>query len=280
MRADANACPAGSATRNVDKAGSLYAIGQNFNLMKCYANSVGNCSSKFSREHIISDSLLKSKVGVSGFDWCKGKEVFIGKGSFTQKILCTTHNSALSPFDSEMTRLFKILKVYDDQSKIKTGIIGYKEEIIQGELLERWVLKTSINLIHYYSRDEKVDFQENTVIPYLFGDKLFQFPFGLSITFSTKMKADFEGKTHFQIGSTINEKNRFLDTVILVFNGFIFTFYLPTKTNLDQLDHLKLKCSGKVISEKGFVNIWHIKGINHGKNKIKINWKDEISIIK
>ncbi|TGL19733.1 hypothetical protein EHQ47_16690 [Leptospira bourretii] len=171
-----------------------------------------------------------------------------------------------------MTKLFKILNTYDIQSK--SGEIGYKEENIQGEFLERWVLKTSINFIHYYSNEEKVFFHEDTVIPYLFGDKLFSFPFGLSITFSTKMKADFQGKSHFQIGSTISEGNRYLDTAILIFNGFIFTFYLPTETNLGQVDLLKLKCSGKVISKNGFLNIWHIQGIDHGKNKIKINWKD------
>ncbi|MCW7483262.1 hypothetical protein [Leptospira kanakyensis] len=241
--------------------------------MKCYANSLGNCSAKFSREHIISDALLESKVGVSGFEWCKGEEVFIGKGSFTQKILCAKHNSALSPYDSEMTKLFKILNEYNGQSIL--GEIGYKEGTIQGELLERWVLKTSINFIHYYSNEEKVIFQEDTVIPYLFEEKLFSFPFGLSISISTKLNANFEGKTHFQIGSTTIGENRYLDTAILIFRGLMFIFYLPTKTNLDQIDLLKLKCSGTNISNKGFLNLWHFNEINHGRNKIKITWKNK-----
>ncbi len=81
--------------------------------MKCYASFVGNCSEKISREHVISKSLLLSNVGVSGFDWCKGEEVIIGSNSFTQKILCTTHNTLLSPFDNEMQKLFDTLDKFN-----------------------------------------------------------------------------------------------------------------------------------------------------------------------
>jgi hypothetical protein len=117
----------------------------------CWAECLGGCSEKISREHPISRSLfLGNEVTVHGFPWCKTVPVKIGLQSFTTKILCTKHNSDLSDLDDigadafkdlrEMTRLSNV------RSKPKHQIWTVKRYRIDGPGLERWFLKTSINL--------------------------------------------------------------------------------------------------------------------------------------
>ena len=78
---------------------------------KCWANSLGDCDGKISREHTVSESLFKGTyVDVKGFSWCKSEEKRIGLGSLTKKILCEKHNSALSPLDAAASHAFDVLR--------------------------------------------------------------------------------------------------------------------------------------------------------------------------
>lgn len=101
---------------------------------KCWATHVGGCSEKISREHLISRALLPAlTVIVEGFDWCKEPKS-IGADALTRKILCTHHNSELSTADEAIAG-FNILA-----KERKVGIA------ISGRSLERWFLKTLVNL--------------------------------------------------------------------------------------------------------------------------------------
>jgi hypothetical protein len=61
----------------------------------------------------------------------------------TAKILCEGHNSALSPFDTEIVKFFKALERLV-QSDHDGGPIA-RNDYITGDLVERWMLKTLIN---------------------------------------------------------------------------------------------------------------------------------------
>jgi hypothetical protein len=101
---------------------------------KCWATHVGGCSEKSSREHLVSRALLPNlTVVVEGFDWCKEPRS-IGVDALTRRILCTRHNSELSPADEAIAQ-FSIIA-----NEPKVGIA------ISGRLLERWFLKTLVNL--------------------------------------------------------------------------------------------------------------------------------------
>lgn len=123
----------------------------NGQMNKCWAACLGNCDGGMSREHIVSQGLFMSDfVDVSGFDWCKDTPTRVGLGSLTKKALCRKHNSELSKVDSVAAHAFGVLR---DQTKLandrgKNPHERYRTVIynLNATLLERWLLKTLINL--------------------------------------------------------------------------------------------------------------------------------------
>jgi hypothetical protein len=120
--------------------------------MHCWGASLGGCSDKISREHLVSESLFTSDtVRVQGFPWCKeAKE--IGISGLTAKILCVKHNNDLSPIDSAGAHGFatfrEIRRLANVRQKLKPGPRTVKRYRIDGLGLERWFLKTLINLCY------------------------------------------------------------------------------------------------------------------------------------
>jgi hypothetical protein len=116
----------------------------------CWAGSLGGCSQKLSREHLVSAGLFTEGVEVHGFPWCKDKPVRIGISSLTKKILCEKHNNALSPIDSIGQSAFvtmqEFAKLSQVRRRIKTTSWTVRRYCIDGCGLERWFLKTLINL--------------------------------------------------------------------------------------------------------------------------------------
>jgi len=101
---------------------------------KCWAEHVGGCAKKISREHLISRALLPNlTVVVEGFDWCSEPKR-VGVETLTRKILCARHNSDLSPADEAIVQFNAIAT---------SPTVGAR---ISGRSLERWFLKTLINL--------------------------------------------------------------------------------------------------------------------------------------
>lgn len=110
--------------------------------MECWAFCLGNCGGGSSREHYISDGILDGRVvNAFGLEWCKDAPKSIGIANATAKILCKTHNEALSEFDAEAAKLSRFLtaNVWDDPLKSDTVTLS-------GVLLEKWALKTCVNL--------------------------------------------------------------------------------------------------------------------------------------
>ena len=62
---------------------------------------LGNCGGGWTREHYISDGIFDGEmVTAFGLHWCKDKPMQIALRTGVSKILCKTHNEALSPYDS------------------------------------------------------------------------------------------------------------------------------------------------------------------------------------
>jgi hypothetical protein len=115
-----------------------------------WANSLGGCSAKLSREHLVSAGLFTDMVDVHGFSWCKDEWKRIGLTSLTAKILCEKHNSALSDVDEVGQKAFctfqEHARVSQVRKSIKQTFWSTKRYVIDGCGLERWFLKTLINL--------------------------------------------------------------------------------------------------------------------------------------
>ena len=124
----------------------------------CWASSIGGCDAKLSREHVISESLwLGPSVRVAGFPWLKGQIKEVGLGSLTSKVLCRTHNSGLSDLDQAakdgfdaFRRSMALLNKRSAERQRKWKRVRFQ---VDAPRLERWFLKTAINLAFYHPTD-------------------------------------------------------------------------------------------------------------------------------
>lgn len=118
---------------------------------RCWASYRGGCSNKLTGEHIVSNSLFKlENVPVKGFPWCKDDFVTVGRGALKRNILCAAHNSQLSPVDTggvvamhAMYRMFELARTRSVQI-VKNSEPEHLH--VNGLMLERWLLKTAINV--------------------------------------------------------------------------------------------------------------------------------------
>lgn len=95
-----------------------------------------------SREHYISDGIFDgTSVTTYGLPWFGDSPRTIGLKSAVAKILCGKHNSALSKFDSEASKLSRFLT----RSVLDQPIVEHTITL-RGVLLEKWALKTFLNL--------------------------------------------------------------------------------------------------------------------------------------
>ena len=119
----------------------------------CWAASLGDCEGKISREHLVSQALFPGgNITVSGLRWCKDGSKTVGLAALTGKILCQKHNSELSELDTTVKRAFEAfdesMQLFQLRSKLQGRRWTIKTFTIDGVLLERWFLKTLINLNH------------------------------------------------------------------------------------------------------------------------------------
>ena len=129
--------------------------------MECWAACLGNCSDKVSREHLVSRGLfIGDIIRVEGFSWCKTGPKEVGLSSLTAKILCKKHNSDLSEVDAGGANAFDIFRqlrlVANQRQGLPPNSWQVPEYRIDGPLLERWLLKTLINIS--YNGDHPIVF--------------------------------------------------------------------------------------------------------------------------
>ncbi|MFZ3211983.1 MAG: hypothetical protein WA188_10740 [Terriglobales bacterium] len=119
----------------------------------CWAAPLGDCAQKITREHIVSQCLFEDdQIMVQGLKWCLNEPKSIGSSSLVAKILCKNHNSGLSDLDAAALQAFNVfresIRLNQVREKLKRPPTHWniKRMEIDGPLLERWFLKTLINL--------------------------------------------------------------------------------------------------------------------------------------
>ena len=109
---------------------------------KCWANNLGDCAGPMSLEHIFTNATSrkgsKTRLEVKGLANMPNRP--IGFDGPKARILCRSHNSRLSPLDSEAKKLADALHQFVDGKEHTTVHLN-------GPLLERWALKTLINFL-------------------------------------------------------------------------------------------------------------------------------------
>lgn len=252
-------------------------------MKKCWAESLGNCSKKISKEHMVSASLLLPMVTVQGFPWCLEEEKTVSKSSLVKHILCEKHNNFLSVYDSEAKKLLTAFNNFNFISKnehiLKRGRLSFPViQKIDGYKFERWMLKTLINL---YFEMQLIDYA--SVLPYIFQNKRFDEPFGLSYiaannSIDSLPKGAF-APFFYEVTDLADSKS--IGGCICKFRGWEFLLKLPpTQAQIGK--SLKLTFMAKNQTEFDRIlkakTIWHLREVkaenDNGKSiqKIKFIW--------
>lgn len=212
-------------------------------MTKCWAACLGGCSDKISREHTITKAMfLDEELTVSGMPWCVEPKK-VGLANLTAKILCVTHNSALSPVDEEavkfaeaMRESFRLLQVRVSAKSKRWTFLKFP---IDGSRMERWSLKTLINAT--YQTDSPIE--DSSLVEIAFGRKSFERPAGLYGVYDPPEKRQlFDGITL----QAIMVRNRVVGAT-LSFLGLRLLLFLDKKG--PQLPYMEIGTASGGISE-------------------------------
>ena len=211
-----------------------------FSHPRCYANSLGNCSTSISREHYFSRCLLQrmgDSFTVQGiFDQPKT----LSEQSLVVNCLCQNHNTLLSPSDSIVCDLFDTIERFDLELDPRNpdSIISETKDI-DAKLFEKWILKTILAFNEgglFRDGSQKIKYKIGSHQHYLdvlFNNKKFPPNCGLSLVMGNNIK----------LGDKIKlDKNHLLITMRMVHDGELYgagvlfhgvVFFLTLKVSSD-----------------------------------------------
>ena len=199
---------------------------------KCYLNFTNGCSDGISGEHTISASLLdkveseRKAVEVVGLTWLpKDRLSAIGKSSLVANVLCSKHNSDLSPLDALAGRFIESIGAID--AELQKDAPAELKYSFDGPSLERWVIKTMLGLVH--SRQ----IAQRSGTPFLIKQKCFdllcspvaRWPFGWGL-YASLPEEKVHHSSSFELIPSHNPETGELVSVKLKFNGIEFTFLM------------------------------------------------------
>jgi hypothetical protein len=237
-------------------------------MKNCWASSYGQCGDKITREHIISNAILDKTISVKGFSWCKDKPIDIGKASFVSNFLCNYHNELLSPCDSEIANFVSVIERVNRTEKkiLKYGFSVKKLPIrylIDGILLEKWFVKTLINICMSRKEDAIIHFDK--ILPILFSTNSFDKPYGLGFAVKNDLLIINEDK--IEISPFFNQLGNINELVggKFIFRGFRMIVLLPSSTFPLESGNLNFK--EDKLDFAGLQLNWHNKGIIYKTKK-------------
>jgi hypothetical protein len=205
--------------------------------VSCWAQSLGGCGNKLSREHIVSASLFTANtIKVQGFPWCRDAQVEIGVSGLTAKILCAKHNNDLSPLDEIAGKAFETMRAVRDlgetRKKLKQRIWNVKQFKVDGALLERWFLKTLVNIACGgecpIGRDSDTDGRpSNRLVRMAYGQERFENRAGLYLVARKGMTLNLEDR--LQCLPLIKERDNRVEGALFTFFGLAFLLFLEAE---------------------------------------------------
>ena len=116
----------------------------------CYAACLNDCAGPLSREHYISESLLrrleKDGLTVEGFPWQPpGEKQSLSVNALAARVLCKRHNEDLSALDAVIEKFVDTLERVGVE--FKSGRIDPWAWLMNGHDLERWLLKVLCGMV-------------------------------------------------------------------------------------------------------------------------------------
>lgn len=112
----------------------------------CYARISEDCTDKLSKEHWLSNDILKEigagkPIRISGASWQAGREDLLPPQALGSNVLCDRHNSALSPLDQLAGHVFRVVHHYQADLRSRPDPHGHEFALFSGNQFERWMLK-------------------------------------------------------------------------------------------------------------------------------------------
>ncbi len=120
---------------------------------RCFASVDNNCSNRISREHFISETLLRqielnNTAKIAGLRWQPPQSFnILPLKGLASNILCERHNSALSPLDAAVGAFTLAIGAIDGELHPKSTSARFVRYEFCGEDIERWMLKCLIGMV-------------------------------------------------------------------------------------------------------------------------------------
>ncbi len=118
---------------------------------RCFAASLGDCSPRISKEHYITEGVLKlfgDPLPVGGMPWLEpGERRKIGVSNLTAKILCERHNGLLHGLDQLAIRLMTTFLWSRGNQIADEAVRRSNLHLFSGDDLERWMLKVLCGVV-------------------------------------------------------------------------------------------------------------------------------------
>jgi hypothetical protein len=246
----------------------------------CWAKSLGDCSGKLSGEHIVSASLWTGPmIRVSGGPWGETPRD-IGVSSMTAKVLCRSHNSALSSVDAAGAAAFATLGKATELTE-RRRVLPSHQWIpwwfgIDGPLLERWFLKTAINVCLVLREEPEWELDATTGTPpatlarLAFGREEFERPMGLYM--SARVGDDVD-PVEGVVTEPLWTESRRIAAMSFTFRGFRFVLNLHRQNILG----IRPTAISSAEPRKGKDLLFHLSRINanvgpHRSHFIDFGW--------
>lgn len=224
----------------------------------CWATCLGDCSDKISREHLVSRSLfLGEGVRVRGLPWCKTESKEIGISNLTSKILCEKHNNDSSPLDQAAANAFdsirEMTRLTGVRRKMKPRpwhVVRYR---LDGQNLERWFLKTLINLSFGGPLQIGADAAQTTgwpstrLVSIVFGRAEFAGRAGLYSVVHNGQRIDSEEELVF--AALVQKAEDRIEGGLFKFHGFRFLLFLEPSGPQKRLSGVKMDEGDWAISQ-------------------------------
>jgi hypothetical protein len=217
-------------------------------LKGCWAACLDDCSDKLSREHLVSESVLIDKViTVRGLSWCKKETKLIGLANATAKILCSHHNSALSDMDTEAAKLARtweeMQRLIAVRQKLKPRRWNVIKHKVNGPLLERWFLKTLINICHGSEypigrHNDVAGRPTDRLVQIVYGHAQFESGAGLYSVVDNNVSLNPAGTVDFM---PLVKHGHHIEAGMFSFFGWMFMLFLEPEAPPFPLSRLKFK---------------------------------------
>lgn len=226
---------------------------------KCFARKYKDCSTKISKEHFISNTLLQQielnkTAKIAGLKWQEPKtfDIIPIKG-LASKVLCERHNNALGPLDQEIGALAKTIQQFDKSTHPTKGDNTSELKIVSGIDIEHWMLKCLLGMTS--SGNIKTKTMKPECLDLLFEKLNWEKDWGLY--FNTNIKIFHSDSFLFEI--RINPKTKLLLAANIFIRGFPFTLVLGKPGNPKSFGEWR---PAKIIFEN-----------SHCKKEIRFDWE-------